>query len=327
MLPRSALLRWKFRFVGLLALASSAYVGNCVAQETVSGYPSKPIQIIVPVAPGSSSDATARHIGNRLSAKLGQPVVIENRPGAGTRIALQTLLSAPADGHAMMVISPSSMVVGPLSIENWDIDVGAIRPVVQVARAYAALVVSSTSKYQTVEEYFDAARAHPGAVSIATYSPHYETAVVDISQRKGLNLNSIRYKGASDSLAQVVGGIVDSMIVDVSAVKPLVEGGKLRVLAVTSPERLPAFPQVPTLREQGLSGFEFSTWYGFGVRRETPDPIVKLLESEVIAIVKTPEFATFNKTQGDAEIIGGDGDALEKQIADDTLRYRQLMLK
>lgn len=285
------------------------------------GFPSKPIRMILPIAPGSSSEAGGRFLAEKMTELLKSPVVPENRPGGETKVGLNALLGAPADGHAIMLLSPTIMVVNPLTIEGWDIDVKKrVRPLVQATRIPAAVIVSASSKWRTLEEFLAAAKARPGAISVANYSGVYRLGLTRLARSSGAEFNLVAYKGSGQALTDLIGGSVDAAFTDIASPLQLVEGGKLRVLAVTSAERAAVLPQVPTVRESipALRDFQFGVWVGFGVRSETPEPVAKALENAMLTVLRSPEYQAFNKTNGNPELIAGDGASLIKQIEAET---------
>lgn len=305
--------------VGLLGLPAWGQDGAPI----VPGFPNRPMRMILPLGPGSSGDVNSRFIAEKLAARLGQPVVPENRPGGEMQIALQALLSAPADGHALLFISPSSMVVNPVVVENWSIDVRKrVRPLILSTRAHTVYVTRTTSPFQTVGDALAAARANPGAVSVGNFSRYYESAATALGRKGKAQFNHVTYKGATQMLTDVIGGSVDIALTDITSVLQLVEGGKLRALGVNSAVRLPGLPQVPTVREQGFPDHEFSIWVGYGVRSETPEPLANLLASSLMAIVRSSEFSAFNKANGSNEIVAMDGAGLARQIDRETEQLR-----
>ncbi len=307
----------------LAAMAAFSPAGHAQTARPAGaeGFPSKPIRMILPIAPGSSSEAGSRFLAEKMSALLQSPVVSENRPGGETKVGLQALLSAPADGHAIMMLSPTIMVVNPLTIEGWDIDVRKrVRPLVQATRIPAAVIVSASSKWRTLEEFLAAAKARPATISVANYSGVYRLGLGRLARSSGAEFNLVSYKGSGQALTDLIGGSVDAAFTDIASPLQLVEGGKLRVLAVTSAERSTVLPNVPTVREAipSMRDFQFGVWVGFGVRSETPEAVAKVLENAMLTVLRSPEYQAFNKTNGNPELIAGDGASLLKQIDAET---------
>src|SRR5690606_25680893 len=174
-----------------LALTGAALtlgsVAPAIAADAAADFPSRALRFILPLGPGSSSEVGSRFIAERMGAILGQPVISENRPGGQMQIALQALFSAPADGHTIMMISPSPMVVNPIVVENWPYDVQRdIRPLALSTITSPAFVVAKDSKYQTLKDLLDAARAKPGSISVANYSQNYQGGVAALAHEAGV---------------------------------------------------------------------------------------------------------------------------------------------
>jgi len=312
----------------LAAAALTVHAQQPPRPAGAEGFPSKPIRMILPLSPGSSSETGSRFVAEKLAVLLGGSVVPENRPGGETKIAVQALLAAPADGHALLMVSPTIMVVNPLTIDGWDIDVRKrIRPLVQATRSTATMVVSATSQWRTLDQFLAAAKASPGRLSVANYSGTYLLGLSRLARGAGTQFNPVSYKGAGPALTDVIGGSVDAAFVDLAAVTQLVEAGKLRALAVTSASRSAVLPQVPTVRESlpALRDFEFGVWIGYAVRAETPEPIVKVLESALISVLRSPEYLAFNKTNGNPELIAADGASLARHIDAETEQLKSAL--
>ena len=195
-----------------------------------------------------------------------------------------------------------------------------VRPLVQATRATATLVVSEESRWRTLDELLASARKNPESISVANYSGTYLLGLNRLAGAADVKFNTVSYKGASQALTNVIGGSVDAAFLDIAAALPLVESGKLRALAVTSPSRSVLLPEVRTVREAmpALHDFDFGVWIGYGVRAETPKPVVKRLESALLAILRSPEYQAFNRTNGNPELIAGDGASLSRQIEVET---------
>jgi len=307
----------------VVALGAVSPASAADGDAAVRNFPERPLRFILPLGPGSSGEVASRHIADRLGQVLGQPAVAENRPGGQMQIALHALLSAPADGHTLMMISPSPMVVNPIVVENWPFDVQRdIRPLVQISRATPVYVTSADSKYKTLDDVIAAAKAAPGTISVANYSQYYESGVVSLEREAGVRFSHIRYKGAAQSVTDVIGQSVDVAFVDIVGATALVRDGRLRALAVTSPKRHADLPEVPSVRELGFKNADMTVWIGFGVHSKTPEAIAQRLEAELIKILRSPEYVAFNETNGRLEIVAGSGADLARQIKEESERVR-----
>jgi tripartite-type tricarboxylate transporter receptor subunit TctC len=307
----------------LLTAVAIPAVLACALPAHAETFPSRSVRIVLPIGPGSSGDTVARYVAERLGNALGQSVVVENRPGADALVAVQSVLNAPADGYSVLLLTPS-MVAGPLMNKAAKYDAQHdLRPLTMIYRASAVLVTAANSKYASLADILAAARAAPGSVSMANYGNTYRVGGILLGQQANLMFNHVSYKGFSQASADVIGGAVDSALVDGSAALPLVQAGKLRALASTARERLADLPSVPTLRESGLADYELYVWVGLAVRSQTPDAISQRLERELIKIMATPDFRAFVARLGSAEVLGFTGSQAAKELARETERYRK----
>ncbi|WP_167525752.1 Bug family tripartite tricarboxylate transporter substrate binding protein [Cupriavidus oxalaticus] len=299
----------------------SAACGSIAA--TADTFPSRSLRIVMNIAAGGNGDSVARQVAERLGTALGQPVVVENRPGADALVSVQNVLNAPADGYSLIMLTPSS-VAQPLLQK--EVGYGArrdFRPLTMIYRTAAALVTRADSPYATVDQFLTATRANPGTVSLATYGLSYRAGAMLLAHQGRMRFNDISYKGYSQAANDVIGGAVDAALVDAGSAMPLVQSGKLRVLAVASRDRLPAFPSVPTFRERGFPEYELYVWLGLAVRAQTPDATVQRLEKELTRIVATPDFKAFvGKFGAGTEVIASNGAQMANQLANEDARYR-----
>ncbi|MDM0008203.1 tripartite tricarboxylate transporter substrate binding protein [Variovorax sp. J22G73] len=302
---------------GLLALCSFN------TASAADAYPSKPVKILVGYSAGGAVDAIARSVGQRMAVTLGQPVVVENKPGAGTNIAVKALTAAAPDGYTLL-LAANALAVNPSLFEPAPYDLAReVAPVALVGRVPVVFTVREDSALKTLPALVAAAKARPGGLTIATpgngSTPHL--AMELFQHTAGLQLRHVPYKGGAQAITDVLGGHVDVVAMNALEVLPLVKAGKLRVLAVMSAERSAVLPGVPTVAESGYPGFEASVWYGFVAPAGTPAPVMAavhaavqkaLASSEVrqqlaaaggIALPgPTAQFATLLK--GDAERYG-----------------------
>lgn len=288
------------------------------------GFPSRPLRFISPVGPGSSGDTITRFVAERTARLLGQPSFVENRPGAGQSVAAQALLSAPADGTSVLLVSPGSMVINPLVDNPPAYDVRELLPLVGAARASVALVTGAGSKYATATELLDAARRAPGGVSLANYGTTYRLGGLALQQQAGVRFNEVPYKTGAQMLTDAIGGQIDAALTDLGGALPLIRSGKLRALAVANRERHTALPEVPTLREAGLPDYELTIWVGFAIRSGTPAPVAQRLEATLLQVLAQPEFAETAQRAANMEVMGQNSRAFRAQIDADTQRYRAL---
>ncbi|BDB23944.1 tripartite tricarboxylate transporter substrate binding protein [Cupriavidus sp. P-10] len=288
-------------------------------------FPSRPLRFIVPLTPGSASDSVTRYVAELVGKDLGQPAVVENRPGGDSVIAVQSLLNAPADGYSILMIAPTAMVINPLVNDKLPYDPREIRPLAAAIRASAVLVTGVNSPYKTFADVAAAARKTPHTVSLANYSYHYRLGGLQLQQAAGIDLNHIPYKGAAQVQTDLMGGAVDLALLDVGGALPLLRAGKLRAIAVTSKARHPELPEVPTMRESGVANYELSVWIGFGVSSKTPEPVAQKLEAALLKALGTPEFRNFAARTAYAEVLADPGKKMSAMIASERGRYGQLV--
>ena len=253
---------------------------NALAQA----YPAKPIRLIVPYAAGGGTDFFARTVSGKLSEQLGQTIIVDNKPGAATIIGADAAAKSPPDGYTALVADSTTLAVNPSLYKKLPYDpVKDFSPVTLTARFAMLLVVNPTlSKATTVKEFIDEAKKEQGKMSYASVgagTTHHLTMEL-FQQRAGITLNHVPYKGAGPAIQDVVGGQVPVMFVDLAAGGPMIKAGKLRVLAVASPKRIAALPNVPTFAEQGIAQFEAWAWQGLAVPAGTPKEIVAKLNAE-----------------------------------------------
>jgi len=286
-------------------------------------FPSKPVRIVLPVGPGGA-DVLMRLIAEQLSPVWKQPVVIDNRPGADGLIAMQALLQAPADGHTLLLIGPQPMVFNPLLRSDLPYKVGDVQPVVGVARGWPALIVGPGSRFHSFDEMLAAVRKEPGSVTIGTNGLSYRVGATYLGRLMGGQFKHVSYKTFPQIFTDLSNGVLDAAFVDASPVVPLAAGGKLKVLAAASRERLGPLPQVPTLRERGIA-FELAAWTALAVRSGTPDPIARKLETDLQAAIGSPPVRALVAKLGTLELTMAPGRTIASDMAADTARFRDVV--
>src|SRR5215831_5474028 len=248
-------------FLRLAAIATALPVVSQVARA--QGYPTRPVRVIVGFAPGGGNDITARLMGQWLSEHLGQPVVIENRPGAGTNIATEAVANTAPDGYTLLFVAPSAAINATLYEKlNFNF-IRDMTPIAGIMRIPNVMVVNPSVPARTVPEFIAYARAHPGKVNVA--SPGVGTSVHLSAElfkmMTGVDMVHVAYKGSAPSLTDLIGGQVQVSFATMPASIEFITSGKLRALAVTTAMRSPALPDVPAVGEF-VPGYEVSTWYG-----------------------------------------------------------------
>jgi tripartite-type tricarboxylate transporter receptor subunit TctC len=289
-----------------------------VACSWAQAYPSKTIRIVVPFTAGSATDIMARVVGEKLQAAWGQPVVVENRPGAGGTLgAIQVAKSEP-DGHTLVVVS-TGHVVNPVLYDKLQYDtLGDFAGVTPLATLPSVLVVGAGSPIKSVSELIAAARAKPGALNYASAGVGSATHVNAEKFRASANLQltHIPFKGTPETIVETSTGRTDFMFTPVLASLPAIRENRLRAIAVSTAKRSSALPNVPTVAEAGLPGFVFDFWIGLLAPSKTPKPVLAKLNAEVLRIVNLPEVKERMATLG-AEPMPMSPDQFDAYIKDE----------
>ncbi|HMN84025.1 MAG TPA: tripartite tricarboxylate transporter substrate binding protein [Burkholderiaceae bacterium] len=269
-------------------LAAMAMAVPAAAQET---WPARPIKFVVPSPPGSTTDLTARAIGQRISGPLGQPVVIENRPGAAGQIGMQQVARSPADGYTYVVVSASTTVVPPAVTKTLPYVVTRdFAPVSLIASTRLMMVVAKESPWNSVADVVAAAKAAPGKITYGDSASLYLLSMERFKQLAGIDLVGVKYKGPADAANDLIGGRLGVTPDSLGSVSGHLQSGRVKPLAVFSAERLPGLPQVPTMIELGYQDFEFDGWIGLLAPAGTPPAIVRRLADEIATAIRSDEI-------------------------------------
>jgi tripartite-type tricarboxylate transporter receptor subunit TctC len=255
-----------------------------------TSYPDKPVRLVVGFSAGGPTDLPARFIADRLGTALGQRVIVENRPGAGGQIATQDVLAKPRDGYNLLLCTHFESINAAV-YKNVAYKLSDLAPISQISRYYYAVALSNEVPAQDLEGFIAHARANPGKLNYGTIGrgSAQEVLALELAKAAGIRLTGIPYKGGADALNDLMAGRVHLYVSPTLNVLPQYKAARLRVLAVTSAERLAAAPQIPTLTEKGLAFVRFG-WLGLCGGAGTPQPVIALLNRQVGAIVKSPEY-------------------------------------
>jgi len=280
----------------LLPFAFSLGIGGALAQP----YPSKPIRLIVPLAPGGGNDTTARLIGARLADSLGQQVIVENRPGAGSVIASDIVSKAPADGYTLYLVS-TSFTAAPALVKKLPFDpLNDFTHVTRLAVVPGALIVHASLPVRSVKEYIALANARPGEITFGSAGigsgSHIGGELFKI--HAGVPITHVPYKGSALVTNSLLSGEVTSAFTNPISSMPYVKAGRIRNLGLTSAERWPLLPDYPTLAESGVKGYELLIWNGMSVRTGTPPAIVAQLHEHLLKAASVPEVVTHMARSG-----------------------------
>jgi tripartite-type tricarboxylate transporter receptor subunit TctC len=275
-----------------IALAAALAMCGIGADALAEGYPNKPIRLVVGFSPGGAADVVARSIGEGLGHALGQPIVIENRAGAGSSIAAENVAHSAPDGYSMLIASPAGISVNPALNPKLNYRPGDLLPITQVSASPLLIVVNPSTGITSVSELIAAAKKAPGKLNYATSgigsAPHF--GAVQFSKITGIEMVHVPYKGGGQAVLSVVAGETQLTFATPPSVLPMVRAGRLRVLAVTNHDRSPLMPEVPGMAEAGVPEFSIAFWYGFFVPTGTPSDIVRKLFDATTTAAQRPEF-------------------------------------
>jgi tripartite-type tricarboxylate transporter receptor subunit TctC len=285
-------------FRSLLVLLAVLVPGAAAAQ---SGYPNKPIRMVIPLAAASAVDNAARIVTQKMAANMGQPIVIENQPGAAGQIGAERVARAAPDGYTIGGFNDSIMTMLPnLGTKlPWDI-LKDFEPVSLVATIEWGLVANNDSPYRSAADLIAAARARPGQLNFGSGgngSPQH-IAMALFASTAGIKLTHVPYKGATQAALGVAGGDVPVAMQGLATVAGLARGGKLRLVGVATPEPLPQFPGVPTIATSGLPGFQFNSWFTVMAPAGTPKEIIARLHAEIVKALGDAEVREKLRDQG-----------------------------
>ena len=294
----------RVRLARSAALVAALLAATATAALAQDGYPNRPITIIVPYAPGGQGDVFARLVGERMTQKMGQPVIIDNRPGATGALGSRLAAKARGDGYTLLLGQTGEMAINQSVVKNLGYDpIKDFKPVVLVGDAPLVLSAPASGSYKTLPELVAGAKAKPGTLSYAssgTATPgHLAAAALALGTKT--EMIHVPYKGAGQAMSDLLGAQVQFFFPSASAVMPHVKSGKILALAVSTPKRMSALPQVPTVAEAVLPGFAYSLWGGVFAPADTPDAIVQRLNREINDILAEPAMRT--RFEADASAV------------------------
>ena len=304
--------------LGLIALTTAA-ITPASAQEDPSKYPTRPVHIIVGFSAGGGNDIIARIFGQKLSESLGQPVIVENKPGGGAIVATEYVAKSAPDGYTLLV-GASGMAINPAVYARLPYD--SIRDFVAVSELASfplILIVNPSSPIKSVAELVAYAKANPDKANYASSSASFQLVTELFKQKTGAPMQVIPYKGANDSVMAVISGQVTAAIADAGPALSQVLGGQARALAVAAPKRMEELPDVPTLKEAGAD-VDAVLWSGLFAPKETPPAIVKKLEGEIMRIARLPEVSSRLKPLGILS-VGNSSEEFGRILASDIARW------
>ena len=313
----------------LLALLAAALPLSVAAQSTTSPYPNKLIRMVVPFTPGGSTDILGRTIGQQLTQAWGQPVVVDNVPGAGGSIGADKVAKAPADGYTLLMGHIGTLAVTPSLYPRLPYDpIKSFAAVAWVARVPNMLVVHPSVPVKTVQELVAYAKANPGKINFGSggngSAAHIATEYLKL--QTGTQMQHVPYKGTAPAVTDLVAGQIQLMFTGVPAVMAQVKAGQLRALAVSSPHRVKAVPDLPTVAESGYPGFEADQWYGVVAPAGTPPEVITKLNQQINKSLASPEIASRLASEG-AEATPQPPKVFADLIASEIARWRTVIEK
>lgn len=313
----------------LLKVIAGFALALTAALAHAQAWPSKPIRYIVPFAPGGTTDILARTVGDKLAIALGQPVVIENKPGAGGGVGAEITAKSAPDGYTIMGGTISTHAINASLYKSLPYDpVRDFAPIVLIARVPNMLVVHPDIPAKNVSELIALLRANPGKYTFASAgngtSQHLSGEL--FKSMAGAEMQHVPYKGSPPALQDVMGGQVSMTFDNITTAWPLAKGGKLRALAVTTAKRSAVAPDVPTLAEAGLPGFEVGSWQGVFAPAGTPPEIVKRLNAEIVKILNTPDVRDKLAALG-AEVVGNSPEEFATMVKAEVAKWADVVKK
>lgn len=310
----------------LMALAAATAMGICDSACAAEAYPSRPIRFIVPFPPAGGADTLARTLGQKLGEAWRQQVIIDNRPGGGTNIAAELAASAPPDGHTLLE-TVLAHAVNPALFPKLSYDIHRdFAPVIFMATIPNILVVHPSLPVTSTRELIDYARARPVQLNYASTGnggPQH-LGLELFKTLTNVQLTHVPYKGAAPAHADIVSGQIQVMMINMLSGLPLIRGGRLRALAISSAKRSPAFAALPTIAESGVAGFESGSWFGMSVPARTPREIIDKLNAESNRILQNPELRERLGGEG-ADFVGGTPEAYGAFMRAETAKWAKVV--
>lgn len=308
-------------FTKAAALGLALLSGALHAQ---TGFPNKAIRIVVPTSAGSGSDTTARYFGEQLATALGQPVLIDNKPGANGVIAAMAVKQAPADGYTIFLGTNTHMAVNPIVVKDIPYDaIKDFKPVTGLARGMMVFVAAPGSKLNTIPDLVAAAKASSQKLNVGTYTAGFHLSAEWFGATSGTTSVNVPYKGAPEVFTALIGNQLDWSVSDLIAAMPQVKGGKLKALGVSGEKRHPDYPDIPTIKESGYADYVNYTWTSMYIRSETPEPVTAKLVETMQKILATQGARDFIAKIGSDPLLLGPAEMRRFQVAE-TERFRRI---
>lgn len=302
--------------------AALAFAGRASAQTQ---WPTKVVRVVVPFAPGGTTDILGRLMAQKLSEEYGQQFIVENKAGAGGNIGADSVAKSDPDGYTFVIGTPGPHVINQYIYKNQPFDgMKDLAPVIVIARVPNLISVNPDVKAKTLQELIALAKAQPGKLSYASpgNGSTGNVATELLKSMAGIDLVHVPYRGSAPALTDVMGGRVEMSLDNLPAVQPFVEGGKLRALAVTTAKRWPELPDVPTVAEAGVPGYEASSWFTIAAPAKTPSDIIARVNKSVNTYMADPEMIAKMRKLG-ADPVGGTPDDMAKLMTEENVKWKK----
>ena len=310
----------------LFAFAAWAPILGLPVDPAIAAWPEKNLRIVVPFAPGGGTDVIARTLAQEMAKDLGVSIIIENKPGAGTIIGTQTVAASEPDGY-MLLMGTFANAVNPGLYAKLPYDPHRdFAAVALVARSFNIVVVNSASPIRSIADLIAVAKSDPDKLSYGTYGTGTSAHLAGelFKNMAKVNLTAVPYKGAAPAITDLLGGRIQVMFTTVASAAPLIAGGQLRALAVTSAERSPAFPDVPTVAEAGVPGYSAESWYGLYAPARTPPEIIGRLNRSASAAVQSDAFKQLGVNEG-LVMVTAEPAELDRYVRGEEERWRKVI--
>ena len=289
---------------------AAAVAGTSNAPAWAQDYPAKPVRIMVSTAPGGMADTLGRLLASHLTQAMGQQFYVENRGGAGNIIGIDAVAKSPPDGYTLLVCA-GTVTINHIMYKKMPYDVQRdLAPITQLVSLPNVLVVHPSQPYKTLAEFVAAAKAKPGQINFASagVGSNLHLSMELLKAMTGIDVVHVPYKGVGPAMSDLLGGHVASMVSNVASAKPHIDNGKLRALGVTSRDRAPALPDVPSMAEAGVKGYEVLNWFGMFAPAGTPAPIITRMHLEAKKLLETPEMKKRLANEGAEPILSTPSD-------------------
>jgi tripartite-type tricarboxylate transporter receptor subunit TctC len=310
----------------LFALAAWTLIPALAVNDAFAAYPEKTIRIVVPFAPGGGTDVIARTLAQEMAKDLGATIIIENKPGAGTIIGTQAVATSEPDGYTLLMGTFANAVNPSLNAKLPYDPHKDFAAVALVARSFNIVVVNPASAIKSIADLIAAAKSDPDKLSYGTYgtgtSAHLAGELFKIMAK--VNLTTVPYKGAAPAITDLLGGQIQVMFTTVASAASLIAAGQLRALAVTSAQRSPAFPEIPTVAEAGVPGYAAESWYGLYAPAKTPAEIVDRLNKSAARAVQSDAFKKLGVNEG-LVMVASEPAELDRYVRGEEERWRKVI--